>query len=223
MVDQIQFPERTCPQCGIGISQSAPVRCWLCLSRLDNSVPSRGTSEVQPTPLPPPLAVPLPPASVYPPPGRHVPPPLSPLEPEHFQFSLSTLMLAMTLITVLMGVYVTAPGLGVLLGFMSFLAWALASESLKVEAKTKNPTMGRKIQQFLLKLGFVFLVGTASIVAMVASLAAMCYGMIAIEESREGGTTLSFWIILIIAVNILFALVVIAIDSLTKKKPPGMK
>ena len=101
---QLPMPLPDMPQCPIC---HAPLKagqrvCWLCQQAIDRS----GASAHGPL-LPPSL---------------NVPPPLPPPPPD-YSFSLSTLMLAMTLIAVLAGLCKIAPGIGVPVAVIALFAW----------------------------------------------------------------------------------------------------
>ena len=127
-----------CVVCGAHVREGSPSVCWLC----------REEAEV--------IARKTPVGSLPASPDR--PPPLPPMEPEHFSFALGTLMLAMTLATVLCGLSVIAPGLGIPLVIVSIPAWIRASRAIAVDPRMSgNATLGDKLEEFFTSLGIVFL------------------------------------------------------------------
>ena len=144
---------RTCPHCGAEFVGDKPV-CWLCMQRLDGSGPVPD----------PKLRLPLRPDVWRP------PPPLPKERPEQFQFSLSTLMLAMTLIAVLFGLCAIAPGLGIPLFVLALPAWIRTARFVQLDEEKQGPmTPGEKILVFMASLcGMVAIGGVAAIVGIVA-------------------------------------------------------
>ena len=102
------------------------------------------------------------------------PPPLPALETSPFTFTLGTLMLAVTLVAVLCGLSVTAPGLGIPLAIVSVPTWIRASRALAVDPRTsENSTLGDKLEQFITSLWVVIMICMASCIAGLAACAAV--------------------------------------------------
>ena len=132
--------QRACRFCSAVLWEDKPY-CWLCHQALDGSgvVPDGATF--------PPL----------------MPPPLPPEPSQHFTFSLSTLMLAMTLCAVLSGLCATAPGLGIPLAILAVPAWIRAARVIRLDPWSRpNASLGKKVEAFMASLGFALLVCLAA-------------------------------------------------------------
>lgn len=98
------------------------------------------------------------PATMPPVPPRWPPYPPLPqvpsVESEPFQYSLSTLMLAMTLIALLTGLCVSFPGLGVPLAVLAIPAWVRTSRALQVEPPDfgSRTSLGNKLDKFFVSM-----------------------------------------------------------------------
>ena len=154
--------QRACRYCGAVLWEDKPY-CWLCHQAVDGS-------GLMPEPATVPPAMPP------------VPPPLP---PEHFTYSLSTLMLAMTLVAVLSGLCAIAPGLGIPLAILAVPAWIRAARvmRLKQSRPDANSPMGTKIEAFMASLGFALLVCLAAGAAGFAA----CTGIVLVGAAGSQG------------------------------------
>jgi hypothetical protein len=149
-----------CPECGASFPQTA-IRCWLCGWKVGDPVgiraPKAGSGEVNPY---------APPAPPVPPRGENL----------KWTYSLSTLFLWMTLISVVLGVWKMAPGLGIVLGVLSFPA-ALHTMGLAAYRKRRtgdSMSVADKIGAFAASFAFFVLVAIAVIIAAIGALFAIC-------------------------------------------------
>ena len=178
-----------CRVCGVPIWNSDSDACSLCCNKKGLLVREQPAESLAPNPVgPPTLPLSLPPRSTLPstvsrvpsplstlPPLPLLPPPLPPPESRPFTFTLGTLMLAMTLVTVLCGLSVSAPVLGIPLSLISFPCWLYTSQRLAANPKTReNPTLGDKLKTFFGALGLVLLVLVAMFGGLVAALYVIC-------------------------------------------------
>jgi hypothetical protein len=98
-------------------------------------------------------------------------------------FSLGTLMMFVTLVCVLLGAIVAAPGLGIPLAVLSVPALFRASAATSVAVdRGRRPDLGAMIAYFLGSLGLVTLI----IVAGAAAFGAACFVSCAFFESKSG-------------------------------------
>lgn len=100
-----------------------------------------------------------------------------------FQFSLASLMLLITLVSVLLGLSVEVPELGIPLGLLSIVAYprSLWASSVRRE-RGEELGVGKRIGQFVLSLFIVWAVCIASCIAFFVACAATC----GIGQNNEG-------------------------------------
>ena len=136
MASTDEFAPR-CPECGAALD-SRESKCWLCLRKL--------TAEPEMNP--------------------YVSPPAQALAVSPAQFSLSTLLLVMTLVAVCLGVTMAAPGLGVLLIVLALPALVRTVVSgLKQKQAGAPYTPSEKIAAYCVSLMVMLMVGVAGGIA----------------------------------------------------------
>jgi hypothetical protein len=144
-----QSTANVCPKCGAALSEGA-TSCWLCLA------PLTGQEAL--------------PATIIPP---------APQAENTASYSLSSLLMLVTLVCVLLGLFTFAPGLGMLIGFVGFVAWL--STVVKVQkrrAKNQEVTNADKILLFVRSaVGTILIMGLV-LVACVATLFVACVAML---------------------------------------------
>jgi len=135
-------------------------------------------------------------------PGLHA---LTP-DPAH-GFSLASLMMFVTLISVVLGLSTIAPGAGIPLGILLFIAWARTATTLRLRASTGAPlTTSQKIFAYFTSLGFI--VGLLLLVALaiVIGLGSICFGLITVAEALEKKSISLYGGIAILVVGVVAAL-----------------
>jgi hypothetical protein len=94
-------------------------------------------------------------------------------------YSMSSLMMFVTLICVVLGVLTIAPGLGVIVGFISFIAWLRTAVNVRRRsANNEMLTAGDKVLMFFRSAVSTFLIVGAVLVACVVMLFIACLVMI---------------------------------------------
>jgi hypothetical protein len=145
---------RNCPYCHAELAPAAG-SCWLCHRDL-----ATGATADQPS-LP--VAVP--------------PPELA------GSFSLSSLMLFVTLAAVLLGVITITRGLGVPLAVVAFVVWVRTATTVEqLRQRGKAVTVGQKIRMFLASFGMAVVTLLLVAVAGCAALCSACFAMFATGE-----------------------------------------
>jgi hypothetical protein len=143
-----------CPHCGAANYPSAEV-CFLCRQRID---PARAeqTGEAKPTPS----------SEIN---------PYAPPAAAGAAFQLNSLLLVIALIAVCMGVIHEAPGLGVPLAILSFIA---LGRTVLLSTTRRDPrapsSIGDKLAVFFATIGVAILVFVCVGIALFAALWAMC-------------------------------------------------
>jgi len=135
-------------------------------------------------------------------PGLHAPP----SDPAH-GFSLASLMMFVTLISVVLGLSTIAPGAGIPLGILFFIAWARTASTIRYRASTAAPlTTSQKILAYFSSLGFI--VGLLMLVALaiVIGLGSICFGLITVAEALEKKSISLYGGIAILVVGVVAAL-----------------
>jgi hypothetical protein len=101
-------------------------------------------------------------------------------------YSLASLLLMMTLACVVLGVFSIAPGLGVPLGVIAFLAWMRTFHVVRARAiRGDEVTANEKIGLFVWSFGNTLVLLTMIIVAAGAAFFTACTTMLAIADPRE--------------------------------------
>jgi len=149
---------KDCPDCGAPFPEVG-ISCWLCGWKLGDPV------GVLPWVKPPSKENPY--TSPAPPPDRG---------DLKWTFSLSTLFLWTALVAVVMGVVRIAPGLGIMLGIISFPAAILTISvaSYRKRRSGRALTVPEKILAFVESFALFFLIATAVVVAAIGALAVIC-------------------------------------------------
>ncbi len=214
-------PSRFCAKCFAAWNGNRPT-CWLCGAPQELAAP--GAPRHARVLLPP---FPLEPYASPPPvpTESHFPPPLPLLDPQPFQFSLNTLMLAMTLIAVLCGLCVSAPGLGIPLAILAVPAWIRASRALRIDTKIENrQNFGNKIEKFFVSLGAVILAALAAGAAGFAACTVICYAGVGLNNNGGRADEAAFQMGLMGGAVVVLAMFIwLSIKFWPKKKPPEMK
>jgi hypothetical protein len=97
-------------------------------------------------------------------------------------FTLSTLFLFVTLVSVCMGAIMAAPGIGIPLTVFAVMAFGRASQvSVYQQAAGRPLTIGHKVGAFVSSLLLAFLVFVAAIVAFAGALILVCTPFFATE------------------------------------------
>ena len=98
-------------------------------------------------------------------------------------FSLTSLMLVMTLVAVCLGLFVVAPGLGVLLSIAAVPALARTAVLIKRGARSGQATTASdKMWLFAASMGGVIVAGVAASVAFFGACVAACFGVVAVVD-----------------------------------------
>jgi hypothetical protein len=149
---------RTCPECGAVVQGNV---CWLCHRALTDNQARQ--------------------------------PDFAAAQIEHDQrsqqtFGLSTLFLFITVIAVCLGVFVAAPGLGILLAVIAVPAFIRTSVAASVEelAAGQPVNVAQKMSLFLGSLGIVLLIGLAGFGAFFAACWTSCAAL-AVTGALRGG------------------------------------
>jgi len=160
-----------CPDCGASLAPGAET-CWLCRLRLPyrtvNPVASPIPIERPPAAAAQPLIAPQPSVAAPPLPIADHPAPLVPRGP--IQFSLSSILLVITLVAVCLGVFRISYVLGVVLLALAtpaLLRTVLVSSAEK--RRGQRSTMVDKVNTFAASIGVVILAGMAGIAACFAA------------------------------------------------------
>jgi hypothetical protein len=166
-----QSTNPTCPECGAALA-AGQIRCWLCQRRLDAASPQNPYASPRPT-------------------GENV----------AVQFSLESLFLIITLVAVLLGTFLTAPGLGFLLGIV--VVPALVRTMIDITQYKKggsHVTLLGKVGSFLISILVVCAAGMAASIAA----AAVCTAGALTGDALSTGTE---WIMIVIPAGLLAGLV----------------
>jgi ribosomal protein L40E len=174
-MDSNQAPARPshCPECGASMPQLA-TKCWLCAWKVGDPVGLRQKKEARAAELNP-----------------YAPPALPSKEDLKWTYSLSTLFLWITLISVVLGVWKIAPGLGIALAVFSFPA-ALHTTALSAYSKSRSGepmTVSEKIGMFAASFAIFILVAIVVIIAAIGALFVVCLGGRNLESLGSPGTT----------------------------------
>ncbi len=138
-----------CPHCDAALPVNAK-SCWLCLSPLNATDFMAGAAR--------------PPA-----PPSETPP----------NYSMSSLMMFVTLLCVVLGVLTIARGLGVIVAFIAFIAWLRTAVNVqRRSANNEILTTGDKVLMFFRSAVSTFLIVGAVLVACVVMLFIACLAMI---------------------------------------------
>lgn len=131
-------------------------------------------------------------------------------------FSLATLLLVITLICVLLGVTMAAPGLGILLGILSLPAFVRSAAAVRSEqSRGMHPGVAYKIFHYVISLGVLFLVGVIAFFTACAiplGWAATTYGLFSEEW---------FFGILLLTTIVCGIIGIVVAIKLLKKSWPG--
>jgi hypothetical protein len=127
-------------------------------------------------------------------------------DPSH-GFSLASLMMFVTLISVVLGLSTIAPGAGIPLGILLFIAWARTATTLRARASSAAPlTTVQKILAFFSSLGFIVGVLMLVALAIVIGLGSICFGLITVAEALEKKSISLYGGIAILVVGVAAAL-----------------
>lgn len=171
--------ERICTECGATFPEEAQ-SCWLCRADVQRAIlappvrtagsegPGTGARAEKPT-----IPAATPAAAASPFAGgaagvdfhRHA----------AFQFHLSTLMMLVTLASVIMGVFMTVPGLGILLAVLAVPAFLVTViKSARREARGRPMSRADKVVTFLGTIGVVIGLIALLVLAGFVALWIMC-------------------------------------------------
>src|SRR4051794_38170416 len=105
-------------------------------------------------------------------------------------FSLASLMMLITLVCVVLGVFTIAPGLGVPLAVVAFATWVRTASLVRWRRATSgsSPTSVEVILIFLRSVAFTLLVLGLIGVAAVAAFATLCFGLIGASEPSHSSS-----------------------------------
>jgi len=115
-------------------------------------------------------------------PAQTVPPPRPPAARQPFSFSLETMFVVTTLVAVLFGVCLIAPGIGFLLCILSLPAFLRT-----IMVVRRRDQIGRPVHRFermLLFLGSIVTLYIVMMMALVASVGVFCYVCIATYSAK---------------------------------------
>jgi hypothetical protein len=138
-----------CPRCGAEVRPGTD-RCWLCYARLQKDGAESSPGEPSPTN----------PADDFSSPGR---------------FSLASLLMAMTLLSVVFGISTFAPGVGIPLGVVLLAVWAKTAQRTR-ERQQLGQTLGwaETAQLFFASFGVVIAMLAVVAAAGAAAFAVAC-------------------------------------------------
>jgi hypothetical protein len=111
------------------------------------------------------------------------------VEPEHFQYSLSTLMLAMTLIALLIGLCVSFPGLGIPLTILAIPAWVRTSHALNIEPPDfgSKTSLRNKLDKFVVSMAAMTFVAIAMGIGFFVTCGSVgLVGVVALNNYQSG-------------------------------------
>jgi len=179
---------KSCPECG-GKNPRSAERCWLCAYEF--AAPPRDTG------LP----------SATPPPTRFA----HAADPAAFSFSLSTLLLVMTLIAMVCGMLAVAPGLGVVLAIFSLPVLARTSGVVRKRRELGLPTPPAKRVFLFISSLFASLVTVAVVgIASIGTFCGLCIGIGSIADFSEGAVWIGFLVAIPAAIGATAGVVVLA-------------
>jgi hypothetical protein len=123
-------------------------------------------------------------------------------------FSLASLMMFVTLICVVLGVFTIAPGLGVPLAIVAFVTWLRTVSVVKWRASTGSSlTSAEIILVFVRSVAFTLLVLALVGVAAVAAFATLCFGVMSAAAPSSPDFTPWFVVSVIVLIAAIFGLV----------------
>jgi hypothetical protein len=124
-------------------------------------------------------------------------------------FSLASLMMFVTLICVVLGVFTIAPGLGVPLGIVAFVTWLRTVSVVKWRASTGSSlTSAEIVLIFVRSVAFTLLVLALVGVAAVAAFATLCFGVMSAAAPSSPDFTPWFVVSAIVLIAAIFGIVV---------------
>jgi hypothetical protein len=183
---EISSAELTCRHCGAALPGGAN-RCWLCYTPV---VTSSGQSVVQRAET----------VAEY---GEP--------KVQTGGFSLASLMMLVTLVCVLLGVFTIAPGLGVPLAIVAFVTWLRTVSVVKWRATTGRPlTSGEVIFVFVRSVAFTLLILMLVGVSAVAAFAAFCFGIMNASGAADSELTGLMVVSVIVLIAAVFGLVAVS-------------
>ena len=110
-------------------------------------------------------------------------------------FSLSTLFLVMTLISVGMGVMVAAPGLGIPLVIISVPAlFRTSAASRRTKPVNVKWTNSERVAAFMGSLGIMFLIAIAGVVAFQIACWSSCWGVAMLGGGENSAFITGIWV-----------------------------
>jgi hypothetical protein len=170
--------EVSCPHCGAAVPSGAS-KCWLCYTPI---VASDGQTVLTRAGT-----------------GREQGAPIAPTS----GFSLASLMMLVTLVCVVLGVFTIAPGIGVPLAIVAAITWLRTVSVVKSRASTGSPLSSADIiLVFLRSIALTFVILILVGVAAVAAFAAVCFGTLSASgpDSELTGLLIVSVVVLVAAV-----------------------
>ena len=114
-------------------------------------------------------------------------------------FTITSMMLVITLIAICLGMGAVAPGLGILLGMLSLPAFIRTTLVVsRRQAAGRTIDSSSKVSLFLASLGTVIVAGIAAFVVFFGTCIAACFGAMALEQKGAGFGGGLFFVMLII-------------------------
>jgi hypothetical protein len=156
--------ELSCPSCGAKVPSGATI-CWLCNTPVDVTSNQGWLSRAEAARARQNAAV-----------------------QQAGGFSLASLLMLVTLICVVLGVFTIAPGLGVPLAVVAFATWLRTASLVRWRRATSgsSPTSAEVILIFLRSVAFTLLILALVGVAAVAAFGTLCFGLISAAEPSHG-------------------------------------
>jgi hypothetical protein len=175
-----------CPECGI-VLRPGDKRCWLCRTELPTNFDENHFSDLSSS--------------------------AAAAEPAH-GFSLATLMMFVTLLCVVFGLSTIAPGIGIPLGILLFIAWGRTVSVSHHRAKIgKRLSATQQVRMYFEALGFVVALLILVTVGICCALWSICVGIGAMSSSFGGSFSSFISIILFGAVAVLGTIAVFRLAS----------
>jgi hypothetical protein len=180
---EVSTRELSCPHCGAALPSGAD-KCWLCFTRVvatgDLAVSDQVVARSkQDMPI-----------------------------VQTGGFSLASLMMFITLVCVVLGVFTIAPGLGVPLAIVAFITWLRTVSVVKWRESTGSAlTSSEIIFIFVRSVAFTFLILMLVGVSAVAAFAAFCFGVMSASEPSDSELTGLLVVSVIVLIAAIFGLV----------------
>ncbi len=173
--------QSVCSRCGADLPKGSNT-CWLCYA----NVPAPGDESVA-SRLEPPL------------------PPRTADSGHEGAFSLASLMMFVTLVSVVLGTITIAPGVGIPLAVIALIVWARTVSVVRFRGSVGEPVRSSQVVwMFVRSIAMVLLLTVFIGVAAIAAFCVVCFA--SFESSPSSGARVAQIIALLVLVAALFAI-----------------